>query len=58
MPLGLLSSAQYEAGGTVIPFGGTLLLFTGGLTDLIPGSDPETRLCGALADSPSKRWLI
>jgi serine phosphatase RsbU (regulator of sigma subunit) len=22
MPLGLLSSAQYEAGGTIIPFGG------------------------------------
>ncbi|MBV8867575.1 MAG: serine/threonine-protein phosphatase [Acidobacteriaceae bacterium] len=54
MPMGLLSGAQYQAGRAIIPFGGTLLLFTDGLADSIPGNDPETRLCGAVADNPAK----
>ena len=54
MPMGLLSSAEYEAGAAIVPFGGTLLLFTDGLTDSISGNDPESRLRGAISDSPAK----
>jgi hypothetical protein len=50
IPLGLLSDAKYEAGTAVIRPGGTLLLFTDGLTDSIPGNDPESRLREVLAD--------
>jgi sigma-B regulation protein RsbU (phosphoserine phosphatase) len=54
VPIGLLSDAQYEAGTAIIPAGGVLLLFTDGLTDSIPGSDPEGRLRDALADNLAK----
>ena len=54
MPMGLLSSAEYEAGAAIVPSGGTLLLFTDGLTDSIPGNDPEGRLRGAISDNPAK----
>jgi len=54
MPMGLLSGAEYEAGAAIVPFGGTLLLFTDGLTDSISGNDPESRLRGALSDNPAK----
>jgi len=54
MPMGLLSSAEYEAGAAIVPFGGTLLLFTDGLTDSISGNDPESRLRGAISDNPAK----
>lgn len=53
IPLGLLSNAEYESRTAVIPSGGTLLLFTDGLTDSIPGDDPDARLRCALADDPA-----
>jgi sigma-B regulation protein RsbU (phosphoserine phosphatase) len=54
MPIGLFSGAEYETGAAISPFGGTLLLFTDGLTDSISGNDPESRLHGAISDSPAK----
>jgi sigma-B regulation protein RsbU (phosphoserine phosphatase) len=61
MPIGLLSGADYEAGTAVIPFGGSLLIFTDGLTDALPdsirGSDPEGRLRNAITDDPAKTML-
>jgi len=54
IPMGLQSGAEYEAGTAFIPFGGFLLIFTDGLTDSIPGNDPEGRLRDAMADNPAK----
>ncbi len=54
MPMGLLSGAEYEAGAAIVPFGGTLLLFTDGLTDSISRKDPDSRLRGAISDNPAK----
>jgi sigma-B regulation protein RsbU (phosphoserine phosphatase) len=54
MPLGLFPGAEYEAGSAVIPSGGSLLLFTDGLSDSIAGNNPAERLCGALAENPDK----
>ena len=54
MPMGLLGGAEYEADAAIVPFGGTLLLFTDGLTDSISGNDPESRLRGAISDNPAK----
>jgi serine phosphatase RsbU (regulator of sigma subunit) len=54
MPMGLQSNAEYETGTASIPFGGSLLIFTDGLTDSIPGDDPEGRLRDAVADNPVK----
>ena len=54
MPMGLISDAEYAAGAANIPFGGTLLLFTDGLTDSIPGDDPAGRLRGAISSNPAK----
>lgn len=54
MPMGLLSAAEYEAGKAIVPSGGSLLLFTDGLTDSISGNDPESRLREALSDNPAK----
>jgi serine phosphatase RsbU (regulator of sigma subunit) len=51
MPLGLLGNAEYEAATGAIPPGGSLLVFTDGLTDSIPGEDPASRLRDAVADS-------
>src|SRR5208283_1180310 len=53
IPIGLLSNAQYESRTAVIPPGGTLLLFTDGLTDSIPRNDPDASLRYALADDPA-----
>jgi sigma-B regulation protein RsbU (phosphoserine phosphatase) len=52
MPLGLFTDAEYELGTGIIRPGGALLLFTDGLTDSIPGRNPEDRLRGALTDNP------
>jgi sigma-B regulation protein RsbU (phosphoserine phosphatase) len=54
MPMGIFSGTKYRAGAATVPTGGTLLLFTDGLTDSIPGNDPEGRLCGAISDNPAK----
>lgn len=54
MPLGLFTEAEYEARKAAIHPGGTLHLFTDGLTDSIPGKNPENRLRDALADSSGR----
>jgi serine phosphatase RsbU (regulator of sigma subunit) len=54
MPLGLFTDAEYEPLTAVICSGGALLLFTDGLTDSIPGKNPENRLRDALADSSGR----
>ena len=58
MPLGLFSEAEYEARTAVIGPGGALLLFTDGLTDSIPGQNPEDRLRDALTDSSGRRMSL
>lgn len=50
MPLGLFPGAEYEANTTVLSAGGSLLIFTDGLTDSISREVPENRLVDALAD--------
>ncbi len=55
MPLGLFAKAEYEARTARLSPGDALLLFTDGLTDSIPGDDPESRLREALADDPAQR---
>ena len=54
MPMGIFSDTEYRAGAANVPCGGTLLLFTDGLTDSIPGNDSASRLCGAISESPAK----
>ena len=54
MPMGLLSDAEYATGAANIPFSGTFLLFTDGLTDSIPGDDPAARLRDAISGNPEK----
>ena len=51
LPLGLFSDAVYEARKEVINPGGTLLIFTDGLTDSIQGEHPENRVCDVFAES-------
>lgn len=51
LPLGLFSHAEYELRRAVLHPGGTLLIFTDGLTDSIQGEHPENRLCDAFAGS-------
>jgi Stage II sporulation protein E (SpoIIE) len=53
IPLGLLSAVEYKAGSAAVPPGGTLLLFTDGLTDSIAGDAPQDRLCAGLVDDPT-----
>ncbi len=50
MPLGLFAEAGYTSETASLPPGGTLLLFTDGLTDSISGEYPEDRLRNVLAD--------
>jgi phosphoserine phosphatase RsbU/P len=54
LPLGLFTTAEYETATAVIAPGGTLLLFTDGLTDSISGNNPTDRLSGALADNSGR----
>lgn len=54
LPLGLFSDAVYEARKVVINPGGTLLIFTDGLTDSIQGEHPENRVCDAFAESAGR----
>jgi phosphoserine phosphatase RsbU/P len=53
-PLGLFADAEYESRAAVIGPGGTLLMFTDGLTDSIQGEHPENRLRDAFAESAGK----
>ena len=53
-PLGLFTNAEYEARTAVIRSGGALLVFTDGLTDSIPGENPESRLRDVLADGAGR----
>jgi len=53
-PLGLFVDPEYETRTTVISRGGTLLIFTDGLTDSIQGEHPENRLRDAFADSAGR----
>ncbi|MGC2109675.1 MAG: PP2C family protein-serine/threonine phosphatase [Candidatus Korobacteraceae bacterium] len=55
MPLGLFPEAAYEARTAVLFPGGALLLFTDGLTDSIPGENPEDRLRDCLSGQLGKR---
>ncbi len=54
VPLGLFAGAQYERRRQVIPSGGTLLLFTDGLTDSIAAENPEGRLREAMCGDPAE----
>jgi sigma-B regulation protein RsbU (phosphoserine phosphatase) len=54
MPLGLFPETAYEAGTTLLFPGGSLLVFTDGLTDSISGPNPEDRLRDALTDSSAR----
>jgi sigma-B regulation protein RsbU (phosphoserine phosphatase) len=58
MPLGLFPEATYEARTSVLFPGDTLLLFTDGLTDSIPGENPEDRVRDALADLSGRRMSL
>jgi serine phosphatase RsbU (regulator of sigma subunit) len=49
MPVGLFPHAVYTTGKTLLPPGGSLLLFTDGLTQSMGGNYPEIRLHEALA---------
>ncbi|MGC1170434.1 MAG: PP2C family protein-serine/threonine phosphatase [Candidatus Acidiferrales bacterium] len=53
-PLGLLADAEYETRTAAVGPGGTLLIFTDGLTDSIRGENPEDRLRDALTDSTER----
>ena len=54
LPLGLFAAAKYEARTAVIAPGGTLLVFTDGLTDSIPDDTPQDRLRDALSAEPGR----
>ena len=54
LPLGLFPEAAYTANTAVLSPGGTLLLFTDGLTDSISGENAEDRMLDALADVSGK----
>jgi sigma-B regulation protein RsbU (phosphoserine phosphatase) len=54
LPLGLFAHAKYEVRKAVLNPGGTLLIFTDGLTDSIHGEHPENRVCNALAESAGR----
>jgi sigma-B regulation protein RsbU (phosphoserine phosphatase) len=58
MPLGLFPAAAYEARTALLPPGGSLLLFTDGLTDSIAGDNAENRLRDALADRSGRTMSI
>ena len=51
-PLGLFRGAEYDAGTAAVSPGGSLLLFTDGLTDSIRENHAEELLCSALAKGP------
>jgi len=54
VPLGLFSGSDYEARTVVVRPGGTLVMFTDGLTDSISGDSSQNRLHDALAGTPER----
>ena len=54
LPLGLFADAHFETRTAAIDLGGTLLLFSDGLTDSIQGEHPNNRLRDAFADSATQ----
>ena len=54
IPLGLFAAAEYKVATAVITPGGSLLLFTDGLTDSISAKNPADQLRCALADNSGK----
>ena len=54
MPLGLFAGASYDASRTTLPLGGTLLLYTDGLTDSIAGDAPERQVREAMTGTPAE----
>jgi serine phosphatase RsbU (regulator of sigma subunit) len=54
LPLGLMRGSEYASGSTALPEGGSLLLFTDGLTDGISGDDPEGRLRAVMLGRPAE----
>jgi sigma-B regulation protein RsbU (phosphoserine phosphatase) len=54
MPVGLFPHAVYTSGSVLLPPGGSVLLFTDGLTSSMGGNYPEIRLQDALASGPGK----
>jgi sigma-B regulation protein RsbU (phosphoserine phosphatase) len=54
MPLGLFENAEYETRTAVLSQGGTLLMFSDGLTDSIQGKNPEDRVSDAIGDSAGR----
>jgi hypothetical protein len=53
-PLGLFVDAEYETRSAVLGAGGTLLLFTDGLTDSMQGEYPVNRLRDAFVESAER----
>lgn len=49
LPLGLFAETRYEAANTFMAPGDTLLLFTDGLTDSIPGDSQQESLRKAIS---------
>jgi serine phosphatase RsbU (regulator of sigma subunit) len=54
VPLGLFPGARYEARTAALPPGGTLLLYTDGLTDAMAGDTPERQVREALTGTPAE----
>ena len=54
VPLGLFPNATYEARTATLPPGGTLLVYTDGLTDSIAGDAPERQVRKAMAGTPAE----
>jgi serine phosphatase RsbU (regulator of sigma subunit) len=51
IPLGMFAETNYDSRTAVIAPGGGLLVFTDGLSDAIPGDEPEQRICDVLVGS-------
>jgi Stage II sporulation protein E (SpoIIE) len=54
VPLGLFPNATYEARTAALPPGGTLLVYTDGLTDSIAEEAPERQVHEAMAGTPAE----
>jgi sigma-B regulation protein RsbU (phosphoserine phosphatase) len=57
MPLGLFPEAEFEVRTALLSPGGSLLVFTDGFTDSIPGENAKDRLRDVLADSSGRTML-